>query len=256
MEFAETLRLLEFNSKAYDVFRRWYIDGRLYYHAIIDDLAPQDGLKELRYLDPRKIRKVKEVVKKRDKNNPLISVEKTAAEYYIYTEKNMSSGNKSIVSQSSASGIRIAKDAIVHATSGLTDSENKMVLSHLHVAIKPLNQLRALEDSAIISRIARAPERRIFYIDVGNLPKNKADQYMRDMMAKHKNKLVYDYKTGEIRDDRKFMTAIEDYWLPRREGGRGTEIDTLPGLQNQGVLDDVKYFKISCTSLYMFHLVD
>jgi Bacteriophage T4-like portal protein (Gp20) len=243
-EFEEVLRLLEFNTKAYEIFRRWYIDGRLYYHVMVDETAPNEGIKELRYLDPRRIRKIRETTKTRDKRMPNVPIQKIVNEYYLYTDKDMAlSGNKSITTQSSAVGIKIAKDSIVHCTSSIVDNDGKMVLGFLHKAIKPLNQLRAMEDAVVIYRISRAPERRVFYIDVGNLPKIKAEQYIRDMMVKHRNKLVYDQSTGEIRDDRKFMTMLEDYWLPRREGNKGTEIDTLAGGQSLGVLDDVQYFQ-------------
>jgi hypothetical protein len=240
-EFEEALSLLNFKSMSYDVFRRWYIDGRLYYHAIIDENNPRRGLTELRYIDPRKIRKVKEVKKaQQGKDNfPVTSIKN---EYYLYNEKGfLAKGSWS--GSSSTKGLKIAKDSIIHCTSGLMDTNNQMVLSYLHKAIKPLNQLRTLEDASVIYRISRAPERRIFYIDVGNLPRQKAEQYIRDMMVKHKNRLVYDGSTGEIRDDRKFMTMMEDYWLPRREGGRGTEITTLPGGQNLGEMDDILYFQ-------------
>jgi hypothetical protein len=242
-EFDELLRLLEFNQKQYHIFSRWYVDGRLYYHVVIDEKALTEGIQELRYLDPRKIRKVREVTKVRDRNNPTIQVPVTKSEYYLYTEKGMAGGNKSMFPQTSASGIKIAKDSVVHATSGLTDTQGGMIIGHLHPAIKPLNQLRALEDAAVIYSISRAPERRVFYIDVGNLPKIKAEQYVQDMMRKHRNKLVYDSSSGEIRDDRKFMTMQEDYWLPRREGGKGTEIDVLPPGQLTGELGSVEYFK-------------
>lgn len=242
-EFDQVLKLLEFNTRAYDVFRRWYVDGRLYYHAIIENDKPEEGIKELRYLDPRKIRKVKEMVKQRDKNAPLLTVPKVFNEYYVYSEKSLATGNKSIITQSSTSGIRIAKDAIVHAVSGLTDTNGKKVLSYLHKAIKPLNQLRALEDATVIYILARAPERRIFYIDVGNLPKMKAEQYVTDIMHKHKNKLVYDSSTGEIKDSRVFLTMLEDYFLPRREGNRGTEISTLPSGGNLSNIENIQYFQ-------------
>lgn len=243
-EFETVLRLLEFNTKSYDVFRRWYIDGRLYYNVIVDPNDPNAGIKEMRFLDPRRIRKIREVAQVRDKENRALVMPKTVVEYYIYTNKDMSEGgNKSYISQNATTGIKIALDSIVHCTSGITDTENKMVLGFLHKAIKPLNCLRALEDATIIYRISRAPERRVFYVDVGNLPKIKAEQYIRDMMVKHKNKLVYDSATGAIRDDRKFMTMIEDYWMPRREGGRGTQIETLKGGENLGVMEDVLYFQ-------------
>jgi hypothetical protein len=243
-EFKIVLKLLDFNRRGYEIYRRWYIDGRLYYHAIISKDAPQDGLLELRYVDPRKIRKVREVGKKRapggaDGSEAVIP--KTQNEYYVYNDKGFNYGNK-VVGPTTA-GMKIAKDSVVHVTSGLTDTQGTMVLSYLHKAIKPLNQLRTLEDSLIIYRLARAPERRIWYIDVGNLPKMKAEQYVRDIMVKHKNRLIYDASTGEVRDDRKFMTMLEDYWLPRREGGRGTEVTTLPGGQTLGEMDDVLYFQ-------------
>lgn len=241
-EFDGVLKLLEFNQLSYDVFRRWYVDGRLYYHAITDEADPKKGITELRYIDPRKIRKVREVKKKKVASN--VPVSQTASEYYIYNDKGFAktSGNSSVPSNS-VGGLKIAKDSIVHCTSGLTSQNGDLVQSYLHKAIKPLNQLRAMEDSLVIYRISRAPERRIFYIDVGNLPKMKAEQYLRDIMTKFKNKLVYDSSTGEIRDDRKFMTMLEDFWLPRREGGKGTEITTLPGGQNLGQMDDVIYFQ-------------
>lgn len=242
-EFQTCLKLLDFNKFAYEIYRRWYIDGRLYYHVIIDDQNSRDGIKEIRYVDPRKIRKVREITKKR------ISVEqpgdaminKTVNEYYIFNERGFNYGNKTV--GPTTSGLKIAKDSVLHIVSGLTDNQGTMVLSYLHKAIKALNQLRTLEDALVIYRLARAPERRIWYIDVGNLPKMKAEQYVRDIMVKHKNRLIYDAASGEIRDDRKFMTMLEDYWLPRREGGRGTEVTTLPGGQTLGQMDDVLYFQ-------------
>jgi hypothetical protein len=243
-EFNAILKLLNFRNQSYDIFRRFYVDGRLYFHAIIDDKTPTDGIKELRYVDPRKIRKVKEVKKKKDAATG-VTVQEKASEYFLYSEKGYwNAGNGNIgTNNSGTGGIRIAKDSIVHVTSGLMDTNNTVVLSHLHKAIKALNQLRTLEDATVIYRISRAPERRIFYIDVGNLPKMKAEQYLRDMMIRHKNRVVYDASTGEIRDDRKFMTMLEDYWLPRREGNKGTEITTLPGGQNLGEMTDVAYFQ-------------
>ena len=233
MEFDKVLRLLNFTTNAYEVFRRWYIDGRLYYHVVIDEKNPRDGIQELRQVDPRKIRKVKQPVKsKDDKMNAIIT--KGYIEYYIYHPRGINRSNQ---------GLKISTDSVVFVHTGLLDNRMSMVLGHLHKAIKPLNQLRMLEDATVIYRLARAPERRIFYIDVGNLPKMKAEQYLRDMMVKHKNKLVYDAQTGEVRDDRKFMTMLEDFWLPRREGGRSTEITTLPGGQNLGEMEDVEYFK-------------
>ena len=238
-EFDEVLRLLDFSNIGYDVFQKWYVDGRLYYHAIIDESKPREGIKELRYIDPRKIRKIKEIAKKKDGD---AVIQQTKNEYYIYNDKGFAS--KSHGSNIDGTrGLKIARDSIIHTTSGIVNENNSLVLSHLHKAIKPINQLRMLEDAAVIYRISRAPERRIFYIDVGNLPKMKAEQYLRDMMTKHKNRLVYDASTGEVRDDRKFMTMLEDFWLPRREGGRGTEITTLPGGQNLGEMEDILYFQ-------------
>jgi hypothetical protein len=243
-EFEFCLSLLDFNRRAYEIARRWYIDGRLYYHAIIDEKAPADGLKEIRYIDPRKIRKVREISKKpiiTQAVDAQISIPVTRNEYYLYNERGFNYGNK--VVGPTTSGLKIAKDSIIHTVSGLTDTQGTMVLSYLHKGIKALNQLRVLEDSLVIYRISRAPERRIWYIDVGNLPKMKAEQYVRDIMVKHKNRLIYDGATGEVRDDRKFMTMLEDFWLPRREGGRGTEVTTLPGGQTLGQMDDVLYFQ-------------
>jgi hypothetical protein len=242
-EFNNVKNLLNFEDKSYDIFKRWYIDGRLYYHAIIDEKNPRLGIKELRNIDPRKIRKVREQRKKKDPRSETV-VTQVAKEYYIYNEKGYNAqGIGSGAAAYSATGVKIAKDSIVHCTSGLMDTNGTMVISYLHKAIKPLNQLRVLEDATVIYRISRAPERRIFYIDVGNLPKMKAEQYLRDMMVRHKNRLVYDATTGEVRDDRKFMTMLEDYWLPRREGGKGTEITTLPGGENLGKMEDVEYFQ-------------
>lgn len=232
-EFDHVLKLLDFGNKGYDIFRRWYVDGRLYHHIVIDEKNPRAGIKELRYIDPRKIRKVREPVKKRDPRTGAV-LYSNVKEYFLFNPKGITNSNQ---------GIKIAVDSISHCTSGLTDSRNNMILGYLHKAIKPLNQLRMLEDAAVIYRLSRAPERRIFYIDVGNLPKMKAEQYLRDMMVKHKNRLVYDAVTGEVRDDRKFMTMLEDFWLPRREGGRGTEITTLPGGQNLGEMEDIEYFR-------------
>jgi hypothetical protein len=241
-EFENVLTLLEFNQLGYELVRRWYVDGRLYFHAIIDEKNPAAGLIELRYLDPRKIRKVRVTQSKRKGD---ITVPNTTGdqEYFVYTDKGFAktSGSNVLPSQS-IGGMKIAKDSIVHCTSGLLSQNGDLVQSYLHKAIKPLNQLRSMEDSLVIYRISRAPERRIFYVDVGNLPKMKAEQYLRDIMIKFKNRLVYDAATGEIRDDRKFMTMLEDFWLPRREG-RGTEITTLPGGQNLGQMDDVLYFQ-------------
>ena len=234
-EFNNILGLLDFNNEAYDIFKKWYVDGRLYYHIVIDDKNPKSGIADLRYIDPRKIRKIKEPIKEKDPRTGAI-LYKGVNEYYMYNAKGLTNAG-------AAEGVRLAPDSICYAHSGVLDSRNNLIYGHLHKAIKPLNQLRMLEDAVVIYRLARAPERRIFYIDVGNLPKMKAEQYLRDMMVKHKNKLTYDATTGEVRDDRKFMTMLEDFWLPRREGGRGTEITTLPGGQNLGEMEDVEYFK-------------
>jgi len=232
-EFDDILRMLDFGNKGYEIFRRWYVDGRLYYQIVIDKESPREGIKQLRYIDPRKIRKMREQKKKTDPSSGADEYP-VARDFYLYNPKGNLSTNQ---------GLKIAPDSICHVPSGLVDSRNKMNLGYLHKAIKPLNQLRMLEDAVVIYRLSRAPERRIFYIDVGNLPKMKAEQYLRDMMVKHKNKLVYDASTGEVRDDRRHMTMLEDFWLPRREGGRGTEITTLPGGQNLGEMEDVLYFQ-------------
>jgi len=234
-EYHFIMKLLDFNNQGYDIFRRWYVDGRLYYHMVIDEKNPRSGLKEVRYVDPRKIRKVRE--QKRDKTqiNANALPSQNYVDYFIYSDKGFA--------RDGSQGIKIAADAICYINSGITDKDGKVIISHLHKAIKPLNQLRMLEDATVIYRISRAPERRIFYIDVGNLPKMKAEQYLRDIMQRYKNKIVYDAQTGEIRDDRRFQTMLEDFWLPRREGGKGTEITTLQGGQNLGEIDDVLYFQ-------------
>lgn len=241
-EFDEVVRLFDFNMNGYDLCRRWYIDGRLYFHVIIDEERPEHGILEMRYIDPRKLRKVREI-RRIPQAKGLASTIQTKSEYYIYNDRGFALKETSTSGYNNATGMRIAADSIVAVTSGLMDPTNQMVLGYLHKAIKPLNQLRAMEDAAVIYRLVRAPERRVFYIDVGSLPKLKAEQYLRDMMVKHKNKVVYDAQTGEIRDDRRFATMLEDFWLPRREGGRGTEISTLPGGQNLGQMEDVNYFK-------------
>jgi hypothetical protein len=237
-EFETIMRLLNYKNMAQDIFRRYYVDGRLYYHLIVDKAKPMEGIKELRYIDPRKLRKIREMKKEKDPRTG-VEVMKVINEYYIFNDK-VTTGTSS---NFGPVGVRITTDSIVSVVSGLMDSRRAVVLSYLHKAIKPLNQLRMIEDATVIYRISRAPERRIFYIDVGNLPKLKAEQYLRDIMVKYKNKLVYDANTGEIRDDRKFLSMMEDFWLPRREGGKGTEITTLPGGQNLGELEDVKYFE-------------
>jgi hypothetical protein len=237
-EFETVMRLLNYKNMAQDIFRRYYVDGRLFYHLIVDKAKPMEGIKELRYIDPRKLRKIREMKKEKDPRTG-VEVMKVINEYYIFNDK-VTTGTSS---NFGPVGVRITTDSIVSVVSGLMDSRRAVVLSYLHKAIKPLNQLRMIEDATVIYRISRAPERRIFYIDVGNLPKLKAEQYLRDIMVKYKNKLVYDANTGEIRDDRKFLSMMEDFWLPRREGGKGTEITTLPGGQNLGELEDVKYFE-------------
>ena len=242
-EFDNCINILDFRNHAYEIYRRWYIDGRLYYHVIIDEKDVKAGIKEVRYVDPRKIRKIREIAKRKAKGGEFgeAVIPKTQNEYFIFNEKGFNYGNK--ITGPTTTGLRIAKDSILHITSGLTDTQGTMVLSYMHKAIKALNQLRTLEDALVIYRLARAPERRIWYIDVGNLPKMKAEQYVREIMVKHKNRLIYDAQSGEVRDDRKFMTMMEDYWLPRREGGKGTEVTTLPGGQTLGQMDDVLYFQ-------------
>ena len=239
-EFNYIKNLYGFDNKAHEMFRRWYIDGRLYYHKVINLDAPAEGIKEVRYIDPSKIKKVRQITKPKTADEFMKYDFGQSEEYFIYNPKGLNN-------TSANSGIKIAKDAITYVTSGIMDTNRNIVLSYLHKGIKVLNQLRMIEDSLVIYRISRAPERRIFYIDVGNLPKVKAEQYLREVMGRYRNKLVYDAATGEIRDDRKYMSMMEDFWLPRREGGRGTEITTLPGGQNLGELTDVQYFQ---TKLY------
>ena len=234
-EFDEVLRLLDFDVKGHDIFRRWYVDGRMFYHKVIDRKTPRKGILELRYIDPSKIKKVREVARE-PKQGTSIELIKKVDEYYLYNDKG-------IASQGTSQGIKIASDSISYCPSGVIDQNKGHVLSYLHKAIKPVNQLRMIEDALVIYRISRAPERRIFYIDVGNLPKIKAEQYLKDVMNRYRNKLVYNASTGEIRDDRNQMSMLEDFWLPRREGGRGTEITTLPGGSNLGEIDDIVYFQ-------------
>ena len=236
-EFDRVLQLLDFNVKGHDIFRRWYVDGRIYYHKVIDKKDPRKGIIELRYIDPRKIKKVREVIKDRPDPVTGIDKQKQTLDYYLYNEKVVDN------SATPQSALKITKDSITYCPSGLVDQTKGSVLSYLHKAIKPVNQLRMIEDALVIYRISRAPERRIFYIDVGNLPKIKAEQYLKDVMSRYRNKLVYDASTGEIRDDRNHMSMLEDFWLPRREGGRGTEITTLPGGANLGEIDDIVYFQ-------------
>jgi len=237
-EFKEVLRLMQFNTKGHDIFRRWYVDGRIFYQKVIDRNSTMKGITELKYLDPRKIKRIREVRKKRPEGvtGPnMLTVVDEFVEYYLFNEKG--------VVNSTSGGIKIAPDTIAYCPSGLIDQNKNMVLSYMQKAIKPVNQLRMIEDATVIYRIARAPERRIFKIDVGNLPKVKAEQYLRDVMARYRNKLVYDASTGEIRDDRNYMSMLEDFWLPSREGGRGTDISTLPGGQNLGEINDIEYFR-------------
>ena len=238
-EFETVLKMLNFGNLSDDLFKRWYIDGRIYYHVVVDESNPKEGIQELRYIDPRKIRKVRELVKGRDPKTGA-NIIQSIAEYYVYSDKGTTTQT---YSANVNAGLRIAPDSIINVNSGLMDAKNTFVISYIHKAIKPLNQLRMVEDAVVIYRLSRAPERRVFYIDVGNLPKGKAEQYLRDVMVKYKNKVVYDSSTGEIRDDRKHMSMLEDFWLPRREGGKGTEITTLPAGQNLGELEDVKYFR-------------
>jgi hypothetical protein len=227
--------LIDFKDKGHEIFKRYYIDGRLFYHIVIDETNPSLGITEVRYIDPRRIRKIREVQKMRDPKTG-IDIIKNENEYYLYNERG-------VIGVHSNLGAKIAVDSIVNVNSGLMDSKRAMVLSYLHKAIKPLNNLRMVEDATVIYRLSRAPERRIFYVDVGNMPTIKAEQYVRDIMVKYRNKLVYDASTGEIKDDRKHLSMLEDFWLPRREGSRGTEITTLPGAMNLGELEDVKYFE-------------
>ena len=234
-EFDEILNLLDFNTKGHDIFRRWYVDGRLYYHKVIDRKSPRKGITELRYIDPMKIKKVREIQKNRQASAKGIDIIEDFEEYYIYNPKGIDNTN--------ATGARVAVDSISYCPSGIIDQTKNLVLSYLHKAIKPVNQLRMIEDAVVIYRIARAPERRIFKIDVGNLPKVKAEQYLKDVMNRYRNKLVYDASTGEIRDDRNYMSMLEDFWLPSREGGRGTDITTLPGGNNLGEIADIEYFQ-------------
>ena len=254
-EFNYIKEIMDFDKKCHEIFRNWYVDGRIYYHKVIDLDKPHEGIKEVRYIDPLKIRFIRKL-KKDSKNN--LPVEFRSAsnmgrsydnmqppnieEYYLY-DPNVGSSQNTTYRNSDSEAIRISKDAITYVTSGLVDRNKQTVLSYLHKAIKALNQLRMIEDSLVIYRLSRAPERRIFYIDVGQLPKIKAEQYLRDVMNRYRNKLIYDADTGEIRDDRKYMAMLEDFWLPRREGGRGTEITTLPGGQNLGELSDIEYFQ-------------
>ena len=254
-EFKNILELLDFDRKSHEIYRNWYIDGRLYYHKVIDFKKPEEGIQELRYIDAMKMRYIRQQKKttdadkrfrlanaNRSNQNPMEYEFPEIEEYFIYNPKmTYPTGNASALG--GEAGIKMTKDSITYCTSGLVDRNKGSTLSYLHKAIKSLNQLRMIEDSLVIYRLSRAPERRVFYIDVGNLPKVKAEQYLRDVMMRYRNKLVYDANTGEIRDDKKMMSMMEDFWLPRREGGRGTEITTLPGGQNLGEITDIEYFK-------------
>lgn len=238
-EFKFLAKKMNLRHKAHDYFRRWYIDGRLYFHKVIDTADKKSGITDIRYIDPRKIRKIREIIKEKDPNTGVEFIKGTN-EYFLFNDKGMGTlRNTTVPTQ----GVKIHKDSIAFIPSGLIDMDSNMVLSYLHKAIKPANQLRMMENALVIYRLSRAPERRIFYIDVGNLPKIKAEQYLKDIMNRYRNKLVYDADTGEIRDDKKYMSMLEDFWLPRREGGKGTEITTLPGGQNLGEIEDIKYFQ-------------
>jgi len=240
-EFRNVLRLLDFSNSGSDIFRGWYIDGRLFYQVLIDEKNPKSGIQELLYIDPRKIKKVRTIIKKKDPRTR-IEVVQGMQEFYVFNDKATVQGQQ-LVTQVNDASVKIAADAIVNINSGLLDPKRQMVLSYVHKAIKPLNQLRMIEDAIVIYRISRAPERRVFYIDVGNMPKIKAEQYLRDIMTKFRNKVVYDSTTGQVQDDRKFMSMMEDFWIPRRGEGKSTEITTLPAGQNLGELADVRYFE-------------
>jgi hypothetical protein len=233
-EFDEVLNLLKFDKRGHDFFRSWYVDGRIYFQMLVDEQKVQEGIQEIRFVDPTKIKKVKEIVKQKDRVSG-VEVIKEVKEYFVYNEKG--------ITNTTNQGVKLAKDSIIYVPSGVTDYNQGLVLGHLHKVIKVANQLKMVEDALVIYRLARAPERRVFYIDVGNLPKIKAEQYIRDIMNKYRNKLTYDVNTGEVKDDRKHLSMLEDFWMPRREGGKGTEITTLQGGQNLGQIEDVEYFK-------------
>ena len=241
-EFENILRMLNFSEDGHDIFRRWYVDGKIYHHLVVDPTNEKMGIQDIRFIDAPKMRKVKEVKKKKD---PLTNAEviENVKEYYVYQESPGKGGAGSVHTAQNRQAVKFTEDSISYVTSGLLDEKRSKVLSHLQKAIKPVNQLRMMEDSLVIYRLARAPERRIFYIDVGNLPKGKAEEYMKNIMAKYRNKLVYDANTGDLRDDRKHMSMLEDFWLPRREGNRSTEISSLPGGDNLGQIDDIIYFQ-------------
>lgn len=246
-EFDYILKLLSYTERSHDMFRNWYVDGRLYHHLVVDKDNLKQGIKEIRHVDSLKIRKVKHIKKKDDKATGVTVVDKVE-EFYIYTEKSMSNcgpgtPTSGFGNNGSNNAVRLSNDSVNYVTSGLLDEMKSKVVSHLHKAMRPINQLRMMEDSLIIYRLARAPERRIFYVDVGNLPKGKAEAYINTLMSRYRNKLVYDQSTGELKDQRKHMSMLDDFWLPRREGGRGTEVSTLPGGSNLGEIDDIKYFQ-------------
>ena len=240
-EFDHVLKLLNFSNYGSELFTRWYIDGRLYYQVLIDEKQPQLGIQELLFLDPRKIKKVRTTIKDKDPRTG-VDIIKGVQEFYVFNDKATTQGQTVTTSPTDAA-IKIAVDAIVNVNSGLMDAKRSMVLSYLHKAIKPLNQLRMIEDAIVIYRISRAPERRVFYIDVGNMPKIKSEQYLKDSMTKFLNRVTYDAGTGQVQDDRKFMSIMEDFWIPRRGEGKSTEITTLPAAQNLGELSDVRYFE-------------
>lgn len=239
-EFSNILKLLDFNSKSHDIFKRWYVDGRCVYHKIVDTGKPKQGIKELRYIDPRKIKKVRKLERRKDPNTG-VEIITNMEDFFIYNEKGLVAVGPT--APNAMQGVKIATDAIAYCTSGLIDQDKNIVMGHLHKAIKVVNQLRMVEDSLVIYRMSRAPERRIFYIDVGNLPKAKAEQYVKGIMNQYRNKVTYDATTGEIRDEKKTMSMLEDFWMPRREGGKGTEITTLDGGQNLGEINDINYFQ-------------
>ena len=241
-EFETILDLLEFNLRAQDYYRRWYIDGRIYFHKVIDTAKPKNGITDVRFIDPRKIKKVREIFKEKDEKSGVEFIKKIE-EYFVYNERGIVLDKAHTASPGSAATMKVTRDAICYVPSGLSDQDKNIALSYLHKAIRPANQLRMMENAAVIYRISRAPERRVFYVDVGNLPKLKAEQYLKGIMDQYRNKLVYDGNTGEIRDDKKFMSMLEDFWLPRREGGRGTQIETLPGGQSLGEIGDIDYFQ-------------
>lgn len=232
-EFQEMLKIFKFEERGHELFKQWYVDGRIYFHVILDPKKPKDGILDIRQIDPRKIRRIKKVERK--KNEKGLEIVKNQEEYYLYNDKGISENN--------VTGVKMSLDSIIDVPSGNVDANTGMVLSYLHKVIKPVNQLKMIEDALVIYRISRAPERRIFYVDVGNLPKLKAEQYVTDIMNKFRNKVVYDATTGEVRDDRRHLSMMEDFWMPRREGGKGTEITTLPGGQNLGEIQDIEYFQ-------------